>query len=471
MNLFNTFNDLLSPDVLSRIAAYVDEPTEKAHKAVEGLVYTIVGGLMKRTTTEIGVNQLFNHIRKGRYDGSLTDNLITVLRDPAQTNTLITQGNDVISHLLPAMKSSIGSMISGYAGIRNSSAISLLGLTSTIVLHVLGKRVSDQKLDADGLAISLFSEREAFVNAVPDEFMPRLVEKVGLQQIVAGLVAPARRTAVEIPVRQPSVTAQPVATANRAAASRPTTNRAATSRPPITYEPDDSNDETSSLAKWGMGALLAIALGAVGYYVYQNTQNHPAGESVADVSPVTGDTVKVDTVSRSLAVPSDVTPKPVPAFPTAATALARSSPAASVSAAATGSAAALTQQLAPYVGNAALPKGRVFSLKGVSFQPGSLSMTPGSQATISELATLLKTYPLLQVQLVGYANDAQGGATNKSLSFKRVNEIKQQLMASGIDFVRIDAIGRGTGVSRSRSDTSGIAKPTLRKIDLKVVVK
>lgn len=458
MNLFNTFNDVLSPDVLSRIAAYVDEPADKARKAVEGLVYTVVGGLMKRTTTEIGVNQLFNHIRKGRYDGSLTDNLSTVLRDPAQTNTLITQGNEVISHLLPALKSSIGTMIASYAGIRNSSAISLLGLTSTIVLHGLGKRVNDQKLDADGLAASLFSEREAFVTAVPEEFLPRLVEKVGLQQVVAGLAAPARRTTVEIPVRPPS--APPSGTSRSVAAA---------TRPAVTYEPDDAGDENSSLVKWGMGALLVLALGAVGFYVYQNTQNHAGDKTETDATLITGDTVRADTVSRSLAVPADVSPKRVPAS-TPATTTSATTPATGLPIGPTaGSAGALTQQLAPYAGNAALPKGRVFPLTGVSFQPGSLSMTPGSLAAIGELATLLKTYPRLQVQLVGYANDAQGGLTNKSLSFKRVNQIKQQLMSSGIDFVRIDAIGQGTGVDQS--DVSGTAAPTGRRIDLKIVVK
>jgi len=96
-------------------------------------------------------------------------------------------------------------------------------------------------------------------------------------------------------------------------------------------------------------------------------------------------------------------------------------------------------------------------------------MTPGSLAAIGELTTLLKTYPRLQVQLVGYANDAQDGLTDKSLSFRRANQIKQQLITSGIDFVRINAIGRGTGVSRN--DTSDTAKPTLPKIDLKVVAK
>ncbi|QJW89486.1 DUF937 domain-containing protein [Spirosoma taeanense] len=453
MTLFASFNEILNPDVLSRIAVYVDEPTEKTHKAVDGLVYTVVGGLMKRTTTEIGVNQLYNHIQKGRYDGSLTDNLATILRDPALTNTLITQGNDVISHLLPAMKSSIGTMISGYAGIRNSSAISLLGLTTTIVLHVLGKQVKERKLDADGLASSLFAEREAFVNAVPEEFMPRLVEKVGLQQVVSGMAAPARRAAVESPVRPVTYGGAPagrsVATATRTA---------------VSYEPDTLDNDNSSLAKWGVGALLALVVAAGGYYIYQNTRNYSGdAEEVNSETLISNDTAQADTVTRSLAVPVDMAAKTTPK--TAAPA--STTPGAANPAGA--AAGALTQQLTPYLSNPALPKGRVFPLPGVSFLPGSLSLTPGSQATIGELTTLLKTHPSMQIQLIGYANDAQGGLTNKSLSFKRVYQIKQQLMSSGIDFVRIDAIGRGSGVSRR--DTSGVPRPTLRKIDFKVVVK
>ena len=87
MNLFTNITNVLSTDVLARIAVYIDEPAEKTSKAVNGLVYTIMGGLMKRTTSEIGVNQLYNHIQKGRYDGALLENLSAVLKDPALTNT------------------------------------------------------------------------------------------------------------------------------------------------------------------------------------------------------------------------------------------------------------------------------------------------------------------------------------------------------------------------------------------------
>ncbi|GAB3759123.1 DUF937 domain-containing protein [Spirosoma pomorum] len=450
MNLFSTLTATLNPEVVTRIANYVDEPVEKTQKAVDGLVYTLVGGLMKRTTTEIGVNQLFNHIQKGRYDGSLTDNLTTVLRDPNQTNALITQGNDVISHLLPAMKSSIGSMISGYAGIRNSSAISLLGLITPVVLHTLGKQVKERKLDADGLASSLFSERDAFVNAVPDELMPRLIEKLGLHQVVGGSAAPARRTLVETTTPSGQVRQSETFT-----------------RQPINYDlNDDAGEDTSVLAKWGVGILLALAVAAGGYYIYQNTRQYDDKtiEGTSESTPL-ADTVITDTVTRSLAVPQP----PTSASPTATTAATAPASVPGV-AGASPTTGLLSQQLTPYLTNPALPKGRVFPLPGLTFTPGSLSLTPTAQPVVNELATLLKAYPALQIQLIGYANDAAGyGMTNKELSFKRVNQVKQQLMAAGINFVRIDAIGRGTGVSRR--DTSGVPKPTLRKIDMKVVVK
>ncbi|QKZ13004.1 OmpA family protein [Spirosoma sp. KUDC1026] len=455
MTLFSTLTTTLNPEVVTRIANYVDEPVEKTQKAVDGLVYTLVGGLMKRTTTEIGVNQLFNHIQKGRYDGTLTDNLPTVLRDPNQTNALITQGNDVISHLLPAMKSSIGSMISGYAGIRNSSAISLLGLITPIVLHTLGKQVKERKLDADGLASSLFSERDAFVNAVPEELMPRLIEKLGLHQVVAGSAAPARRTLVETTTPSGQVRQSETVT-----------------RQPINYDlNNDATEDTSVLAKWGVGILLALAVAAGGYYIYQNTRQYD-DKTIAGTSESTSlaDTVMTDTVTRSLAVPqAPASTTPASAAPTATTATTTPASIPGV-AGASPTTGLLSQQLTPYLTNPALPKGRVFALPGLTFTPGSLSLTPSAQPVVNELATLLKAYPALQIQLIGYANDAAGyGMTNKALSFKRVNQVKQQLMAAGINFVRIDAIGRGTGVSRR--DTSGVPKPTLRKIDMKVVVK
>jgi outer membrane protein OmpA-like peptidoglycan-associated protein len=446
MTLFGAFDEVLTPDILAKIALYEDEPAEKTTKAVEGLVHTVFGGLLKRTTTEIGVNQLYSQLHKSGYDGTLSANLGTVLKDATQTHTVITNGNEAISRLLPAMKSSIASMISSYAGIRNSSSISLLGLTAAVVLDVLGKEVKDKKLEADGLAASLFDQREAFINAVPEALFPQLVEKVGIQQIVAGVAAPAKLTIQEPPTRTIGTATRPIPTST------------------VSFEPDPDDNGGNSLGKWLIGAVIVAALGGLSYYVWQNSQQHNATGDITDESQVTSDTAKADTVARSLAVPVD-TAATRPASVSATT----TTTATGINTPPAGGDANLNAALTTYLNDATQPKGRLFELTGVTFEPASFSLSAAAQGQVNTLAQLLQTRPTLQVQLQGYANDAPGpgmGLTNKALSFKRVNAIKQQLVALGINYMRVDAIGLGTGVKSGE-----LGKSPQKKINVKVVTK
>lgn len=447
MTLFGAFNEVLTPEILAKIALYEDEPAEKTTKAVEGLVHTVFGGLLKRTTTEIGVNQLFSQLQKSGYDGSLAANLNAVLKDATQTHTVITNGNEAISRLLPAMKSSIASMISSYAGIRNSSAISLLGLTAAVVLDVLGKQVKEKKLDADGLAASLFDQREAFINAVPEGLFPQLVEKVGIQQIVAGVATPAKRAAQSPPTRSTGTATRPVP---------PST---------VSFEPALDEEGGNSLSKWLIGLIILAALAGLGYYAWQNTQQHSAStDADLDGALMSGDTTQSDTVARSLAVPVD-TSATRPAATAAATSVTTATGVGTTPAA--GADATFNAALTAYLNDATQPKGRIFELSGVTFAPASLTLTPAAQGQINTLIQQLKARPTLQVQLQGYANDAPGlGLTNKALSFKRVNVIKQQLVTAGINYLRVDAIGLGTGVR-----PGDLGKQPMRKINVKIISK
>ena len=458
MNFFAAFNDTVSPEVINKAAMYVEESAPKTQKAIEALGLTLLGGLLKRTTSEIGVNQLYNYIQKGDYDGSLTAGLASVLKDLTQTHTLITHGNDTISHLLPAMKSSIANMISSYAGIRNSSAVSLLGLTSGIVLDVLGKHVREGKMDAEALATALFEQRDEFVQKIPNSLMPQLVEKIGLQQIVMGVAAPYRRAATIPPTgRSSGTTAAPVSPS---------------------YDVDTTDGGgNSSLAKSGVYVLIAAVIGVIVYMIYTNSRNQAINDqAIIQETTSTTDVSQSDTVARSMDVPIDTTQRATSQTTTAVT---RTNTAPAPIAAPAGG-GALATELKNYMADVTASKGRTFPLSAVSFQPGSASLTPNSAPIIMDIANFLKANPAAQIRLVGYANDAQGAITNKSLSFKRVNAIKSMLVAQGINFIRVDAIGLGTGIkvkpgdstaTRQPSLSTATRQPSLRKIDMKVVYK
>jgi outer membrane protein OmpA-like peptidoglycan-associated protein len=429
MNLLVELKENLTDSVVSRAAYYVDENPEKTRIALEGLIHTVVAGLMKRTTTEIGVNQLYNAIQKGKFDGNLVATFPELLRDPEQINRLAESGSNSISHLLPAMKSAIGLAISGYANIKNSAAITLLGLVTPLILGTLNKIVVEKKLDADGLAALLADQRDHLVELTPERLLDRIAEGLNIQQLLAVGVTPAKRSGM--------ADRSPVQERQR-------------------FAPEPEEEGNGSLVKWGVGALVVLALAGGAYYIWNNTQSYSSANEESATSTEFVDSVAVTPVDSA---------KLRPANPVRTDSAVAPTPSSTPGISATTSLTAL----AAYLANAQTPEGRSFKVPTLDFEAGTDRLKPAGLATVEELATLMKNNPVVQIRLVGYANDAVPPMGNKALSVTRVLNIKNQLIRAGINYIRIDAIGLGTG--NKPADSTAVAKPALKQIDIKVVIK
>ncbi|KAA9357591.1 DUF937 domain-containing protein [Larkinella humicola] len=428
MNLLVELKENLTDSVVSRAAYYVDENPEKTRVALEGLIHTVVAGLMKRTTTEIGVNQLYNAIQKGKFDANLVATFPELLRDPEQINRLADQGSNSISHLLPAMKSAIGLAISGYANIKNSAAITLLGLVTPLVLGTLNKLVVEKKLDADSLAALLADQRDHLIELTPERLLDRIAEGLNIQQLLAVGVTPAKRTglAERSPVQE---------------------------RQRFTPEPEEEGN--GSLVKWGVGALALLALAGAAYYIWNNTQSYSSANEEEATSTEFVDSAAIAPVDSAKIRPALTARTDSAALTTLPGSGTVTSP--------------IMTALANYLTNPQAPAGRSFKVPALDFEPGTDQLKPAGMATVGELSTLLKNNPVVQIRLVGYANDAVPPMGNKALSVTRVLNIKNQLIKSGINYIRIDAIGLGTGIRPG--DSTAIGKPRLKQIDVKVVIK
>jgi hypothetical protein len=64
MNLIVELKELLGGDISVKAASLVGEKEDKVKLAIEGLVPTIIGGIMKRATNEAGATTLMNVIQK-----------------------------------------------------------------------------------------------------------------------------------------------------------------------------------------------------------------------------------------------------------------------------------------------------------------------------------------------------------------------------------------------------------------------
>lgn len=422
MNFFASLKEALTEGVISQIAAHKQEKPEKIQKIFDALGVALVGGLIKRVTTESGMKLVYNQAQKIEFG---PEHIEGILKNEAEFEKLKAVGEKDLNTVLPGLKSAIISMVSKYAGTQNSLVASLCGVAMPIVMSVIKQKITEKKLDAESLAAYMGDQREEMLNVLPD-LNDKLIETMGIQYLLQNFSVPR--------------------TEESGVVSRGTgTEKGSTSQPFLVGVDMQQQPDYQPYLKWfGIGALV---IGGIGVGLYFWNQRQTALENSASETdstmieartiqepPVTQDSVVKDTTTAATAPP----PAAVTASPMSA-----------------------------YLENATAPAGKVFKFENVDFEDNTTQLKAEANAPIAALADLLKKYPNAQVKLVGYANDAKQPVTNKVLSVKRVFAIKDILIKSGISYIRIDAEGRGSGISKDSPPTQ---KP-LREIYVRFVKK
>ncbi len=81
----------------------------------------------------------------------------------------------------------------------------------------------------------------------------------------------------------------------------------------------------------------------------------------------------------------------------------------------------------------------------VYFPSGGSELAYASQPTVDSIAACLRSEPLAEepIILVGHADDRSSSYDNLELGLQRANEVKQELVESGIPAERIETYSRG----------------------------
>jgi OmpA-OmpF porin, OOP family len=115
-----------------------------------------------------------------------------------------------------------------------------------------------------------------------------------------------------------------------------------------------------------------------------------------------------------------------------------------------------------------LPKTFVFD--HLNFDSATTQLTPESKPTVTDLITIVKCYPTMQIELDGHTDNTGDAAANKQLSVNRANAIRDLLVQAGVDSARITTTGYGADKPIASNDTEeGRAKN--RRTELVVVKK
>jgi OOP family OmpA-OmpF porin len=460
MNLFGELRELLGGEIAIKTAAILGEKEDKVKIAINGLISTFVGGIMKRVSNETGATTLMNVIKKGNHDGSVIDKLDDYLKSKENFAVLLEQGNGLVSMLLPDKKSSIATMMSQFAGVRNSSATAILSIVAPVVMSKLGRMVNNQGLDKIALANVLLDQKSYLLDETPESLQPKMIDVLGLGVFMSQEIKPIQ-FAPAAPIKSASVH-------NTVASKR-------VEEQPVTYSNKEYDDNSGgmSIPKWLLPAfLIALVIGGIGYFAATFDWNHwnmSSSDSIdtTQVEQVTGATIDTNNLAKDTTTAKvDSANAPAVTVPTS-TNIGVSLPNGEKIDLVDGS---FNYNLAKYLTDSSAKVNRTFTFDNLNFESNTVSLVAGSEKTVQDLAKIMAAYPKMQIKLTGYTDNLGDSLQNRKLSSKRAFAIRNMLVANGVKDIRIDFMGRGSANPVATNATEE-GKAKNRRIELRVLKK
>src|SRR5687767_4362022 len=157
--------EFLTPSFLSRVSSQTGESEAAVSKGFSAIVPTLLASIADRSSDSSFMSRLVSLATNTASD---TDYVAPPSNTPVESGSGI--GGWLSSMWSGGSASAITNAVARYAGVRASSASSLLSLGVPLVLGYLGRLMRSDNLDASTLAQRLQTERGALTAAMPAGF-------------------------------------------------------------------------------------------------------------------------------------------------------------------------------------------------------------------------------------------------------------------------------------------------------------
>ncbi len=166
-NLIDALMGHVTPQILGSAAKTLGESEAGISKAVGGLLPTVLGGLLSKSTDSNAFGAIFNQLADSRNTGFL-DNLGGLV---GGGNLAHGDPKDIAGRLMGSLfgdkTGGLLSLLSNFAGIKSSSTSSLLGLVGPLVMGYFSKKIAADGLNASGVASLLAGQKSNILGALP----------------------------------------------------------------------------------------------------------------------------------------------------------------------------------------------------------------------------------------------------------------------------------------------------------------
>ncbi len=165
VDLMGMLKDAVSKQVMSKIGSMVGLDGPSTNKAFEGAAGSILGGMMKKSTTQQGIDQIFGVAKD--HDGGLFDNIGDLLGNQDAAEKLQTQGGGIMDMVFGGDRAQAEASVGQSLGLSSGIVGKLMSLAGPMLMGVIGRYVKNKALNAVGLG-SLISNQGSYLgNYVP----------------------------------------------------------------------------------------------------------------------------------------------------------------------------------------------------------------------------------------------------------------------------------------------------------------
>ena len=166
-SLLDSLTALITPELASRAASMLGESDSSIRKGLGGgALPVMLTGLASRAGDPGFAGSLFDLVRSPANDDNVLNDVGGLLGS-GTSSPMMGLGGKLVSMLFGGNTTSLASALAGYAGVKSSTASTLLNLAAPLVLAVLGRRTRSDNLNASSLASLLLSQKDSFAAALP----------------------------------------------------------------------------------------------------------------------------------------------------------------------------------------------------------------------------------------------------------------------------------------------------------------
>jgi outer membrane protein OmpA-like peptidoglycan-associated protein len=429
MNLIELAKSYLTPDLVSKLAGQVGESQSGVNKAMDGILPSILGGMVSKVSTNEGANSLLGMFQGGGFDSNLLGNLSSMFGGGESSAQAMTSGKGVLDSLFGDKLGGIGSLISQFSGVKESSASSLMGLAAPMMMGVVGNQMNSSGgggFNLSGLTSLLMSQKDVVAKYLPSGFAGVL----GLGSLLGGFGQATEnvKETVSTAINQGQAYTQKVA-----------------------------SEAGGGLGKWIMPLILILAALTLAYFLFRSCSNTGGGGDGTKIDSTLTE-IKEDTATKADEKPT--TPESIKVKLADGTEIEAFK-------------GSLEDELVKFIEDksAAIDKAKWFDFaKTLQFETGKSAITPNSESDkqMNNILAILKAYPKLKIKIGGYTDNVGDSVANIKLSQSRAEAVMADLIKRGAKKEQITgAEGYGSQNPVASNDTEE-GKAMNRRISISV---